>query len=68
MSYTIQDKNNPHRYDDIIELPAPKSKTRPHMSLYDRAAQFASFKALSGYEEMVAETAAAFAGEQEENP
>ena len=44
-------------YADIIDLPHWQSPTRAHMSLYDRAAQFASYKALSGYEDMVAEEA-----------
>ena len=44
-------------YADIIDLVHWQSPTRPHMSLYDRAAQFASYKALSGYEDMVAEEA-----------
>ena len=46
-----------HRYDDIIELPHHQSKERPHMSLYDRAAQFAPFAALTGHEEAIEETA-----------
>ena len=44
-------------YADIIDLVHWQSPTRPHMSLYDRVAQFASYKALSGYEDMVAEEA-----------
>ena len=44
-------------YADIIDLPHWQSPTRPHMSLYDRSAQFASYKALSGYEDMVVEEA-----------
>lgn len=44
-------------YADIIDLPHHQSDTHPHMSLYDRAAQFSSYKALSGYEDMVAEEA-----------
>ena len=44
-------------YADIIDLPHWQSTTRPHMSLYARSAQFASYKALSGYEDMVAEEA-----------
>ena len=44
-------------YADIIDLPHHQSSTHPHMSLYDRAAQFSSYKALSGYEDMVAEEA-----------
>lgn len=42
-------------YADIIDLPHHQSKTHPHMSLYNRAAQFAPFAALSGYEDMIAE-------------
>lgn len=44
-------------YADIIDLPHWQSPTRPHMSLYDRSAQFASYKALSGYEDMIQEEA-----------
>lgn len=47
----------PHRYDDIINLPHHQSKSRPHMSLHDRAAQFAPFAALTGHEEAIEETA-----------
>lgn len=45
------------RYDDIINLPHHQSPTRPHMSLHDRAAQFAPFAALVGYDAQVSETA-----------
>ena len=44
-------------YADIIDLPHHQSETHPHMSLYDRSAQFSSYKALSGYEDMIAEEA-----------
>ena len=44
-------------YPDIFDLPHWTSSTRPRMSLYDRSTQFASYKALSGYEDMVAEEA-----------
>ena len=44
-------------YSDIIDHPNYESKTRPHMSMYDRAAQFSPFAALTGYEESVEETA-----------
>lgn len=44
-------------YADIINLPRHQSAKRPHMSLYDRSAQFASYKALSGYEDMIGEEA-----------
>lgn len=42
-------------YDDIINLPHHQSKTHPHMSLHDRAAQFAPFAALTGYDDAVKE-------------
>lgn len=45
-----------HNYDDILHLPHHRSDHRPHMSIYNRAAQFAPFAALTGYEEQVAET------------
>ena len=45
------------RYDDIINLPHHKSATRRHMPLADRAAQFAPFAALTGYDDAVRETA-----------
>ena len=44
-------------YDDIIHLPHHQSSARPHMSLHDRAAQFAPFAALPGYGDLVRETA-----------
>lgn len=45
------------KYDDIINLPHHVSATRPHMAAIDRAAQFAPFAALTGYEGAVKETA-----------
>ena len=44
-------------YADIIGLPHHQSVSRPHMSLHDRAAQFAPFAALTGYDAAIAETA-----------
>ena len=44
-------------YEEIIDMSHPKSKKHYPMSLYNRAAQFASFAALSGYGEAVSETA-----------
>jgi hypothetical protein len=44
------------KYDDIINLPHHVSKTHPQMSIHDRAAQFSSFAALSGFEDSIAET------------
>ena len=45
------------KYDDIIHLPHHVSAIRPHMPMLDRAAQFQPFRALSGYEDAVRETA-----------
>lgn len=45
------------RYDDIIDLPHHVSATRPQMPMIDRAAQFMPFRALTGYEDAVHETA-----------
>ena len=42
-------------YADIIDLPHHQSEVHKHMSLYDRAAQFAPFAALTGYDDMVEE-------------
>ena len=53
----MKDENNNNRYDDIIHLPHPTSKKHPRMSLYDRAAQFSPFAALTGHEEAIKETA-----------
>lgn len=46
-----------HRYDDMLHMPNHRSKTRPAMSLHDRAAQFAPFAALSGHGQAIDETA-----------
>jgi hypothetical protein len=44
-------------YDDIIGLPHHVSSSRPRMSAHNRAAQFAPFAALTGYDAAVSETA-----------
>ncbi|MBR5236241.1 MAG: hypothetical protein IKW06_02555 [Clostridia bacterium] len=44
-------------YDDIINLPHPEPKKHKRASLESRAAQFGAFRALSGHEEAVEETA-----------
>ena len=49
-------KPNGHTYDDIIDLPHHVSQRHPQMSMETRAAQFAPFAALSGYEDVVRET------------
>ncbi len=46
-----------HRYDDIILLPHPTSRSHPRMPLEDRAAQFSPFAALTGHEAAIRETA-----------
>lgn len=59
MSRGIKDQKEDARevYADIIDHPHWQSPTRPHMSLYDRAAQFSPFAALTGYDDMVTEEA-----------
>ncbi len=49
--------NMTDNYKDIVNLPYPASSTRPRMSVYNRAAQFSPFAALTGYEAAVKETA-----------
>lgn len=46
-----------NKYDEILSLPHHVSPTRPQMPRADRAAQFAPFAALTGYEEVIDETA-----------
>ena len=55
----------PGKYDDIINLSRPKS-LRPAMPLRDRAAQFAPFAALTGYDASVQNAARAMAAHIEE--
>lgn len=52
----MSDQNFNHKYDSIINLPHHVSTKRPHMSLYDRAAQFSPFAALTGYDDAIKET------------
>ncbi len=44
-------------YDDIINLPHHQSKKHPQMSIYDRAAQFSPFAALTGHDAAIKEVA-----------
>lgn len=46
-----------NKYEEIIGLPHFVSMKHKHMSMTDRAAQFSAFKALSGHEEAISETA-----------
>lgn len=56
---------NNHEYDDIINLPNPTSRTHLRMPLYNRAAQFSPFAALTGYDAAIKETARLTEEEQE---
>ena len=63
---TIKSEDTRHReeqmnkimdnYGDIINLPHHESKNRKRMSLYDRAAQFSPFAALTGHSAAIDET------------
>ena len=44
-------------YDDIINLPHHQSRKHPHMSRHQRAAQFMPFAALTGYNQVIEQTA-----------
>ena len=44
------------KYDEIMGRPHHVSKTRPQMPMSDRAAQFAPFAALTGYDAAIKET------------
>lgn len=52
----VMNKGN-DKYGDIIHLPHPTSRRHPRMSVYERAAQFSPFAALTGYDAAVKETA-----------
>ena len=45
-----------HNYDDIINLPHYEPKHHPRMSMWNRAAQFAPFAALTGFEVAIQES------------
>ena len=45
------------KYSHIIDLPHHVSKVRPQMTMYQRAAQFAPFAALTGHSAAIRETA-----------
>ena len=44
------------KYNDIINLPHYVSKKHPRLSIKQRAAQFAPFVALTGYQDKIEET------------
>ena len=43
-------------YADIIDLPHYEPRHHPRMSMWNRAAQFAPFAALTGYDAAIRET------------
>ena len=47
----------PFAYEDIVDLPHPISKRHTPMPMINRAAQFAPFAALTGYDAVIKETA-----------
>ncbi len=49
------DDDGKFEYEDIIDLPHFHEPGKPYMTMRDRAAQFAPFKSLVGYEEMIEE-------------
>lgn len=55
------------KYDDIINLQHHVSKVHPHLSIEQRAAQFAPFAALTGYEDEVNDAAEYFTENFEKN-
>ena len=51
------DRNDDHKYDDIINLPHHVSTRHPQMPMINRAAQFAPFSALAGHGDAIRKTA-----------
>ena len=45
------------KYEDIIYMEHPTSRTHPRMSVLERAAQFSPFAALTGHDAAIKETA-----------
>ena len=45
------------RYEKILEMPHHTSAIHKPMPLYNRAAQFSPFAALTGYEDIISDTA-----------
>ncbi len=58
-------RHDAHAYDELMHGPRHVSKDRPHMSNYDRAAQFAPFAALTGFDGEIEETARLTSGRPE---
>lgn len=49
----MDEKNARIEYADIIDKERPVSKNHPRMPVINRAAQFAPFAALTGFDEMI---------------
>ena len=47
------DDDGKFEYEDIINLPHFHEPGKPYMPMRDRAAQFAPFKSLTGYDDMI---------------
>ena len=45
------------KYDDMLDLPYPPASERPRMKRAERAAQFSPFAALTGFDDVVKDTA-----------
>lgn len=57
MRWSYDDENiQTDTYEDMLEMKYPYVSKHPRMSLYNRAAQFSPFAALTGYEEAIEET------------
>ena len=53
-------------YDDVINLPHYEPKHHPRMSMWNRAAQFAPFAALTGYDAAIQESREHFRAQEAE--
>lgn len=53
----MEERSEERRYDSILRLPHPTPVTRQRMSRMARAAQFAPFAALTGYDAAIGESA-----------
>lgn len=57
MRWSYEDFNSKvDTYEDMIDMKYPYESKHPRMSLYNRAAQFSPFAALTGHEEAIDET------------
>ena len=52
----MNEKDARIEYADIIDRDPPVSRNHPRMAAINRAAQFAPFAALTGYDEMINES------------